>query len=95
MNAMVPSKCCSGAEGWVFRRSRLDQWQVLQDPPAQPEHEDAPVPIRELAAPLSPPLLNPHTDIIFRTSAQSHLGQFTDSSLLNTRVSNSSPHLQH
>jgi len=70
---------------------------VLQLPPAHPEHPDeAPaLPILLLAAPLSPPLLNPQTDIFFCTFDDVHLGQLTGSSLLKTSVSNSSQQSQH
>jgi hypothetical protein len=71
------------------------QWQELQLPPAHPEQEEPALPIRLLAAPLSPPLLKPKTDIIRCTSVESHLGQFTDSSLRKTNLSNCSQHLQH
>jgi hypothetical protein len=69
---------------------------VLQLPPLQPlQEEDAAVLIRLLAAPLSPPLLKAHTDMTRCTFSESHLGQFTDSSLLNTNRSNFSQHWQH
>jgi hypothetical protein len=68
---------------------------VLQLPlwhPAQPE--DAPL-MRLLAAPLSPPLLKPQTDIILWTSPDWHFGQLTASSLLKTSFSKHSEQLQH
>jgi hypothetical protein len=71
------------------------QWQELQLLALQPLQDEAPEPILLLAAPLSPPLLKPKTDITFSTSCDSHFGQFTASSLLKTSRSNFSQHLQH
>jgi len=70
---------------------------VLQLPPAHPEQPDAAVPMRLLAAPLSPPLLKPQTDIILWTLEDSHFGHLTGSasSLLKTSLSKHSQQLQH
>jgi hypothetical protein len=51
--------------------------------------------MRLLAAPLSPPLLKPQTDIILWTSPDWHFGQLTASSLLKTSFSKHSEQLQH
>jgi hypothetical protein len=75
-----------------FIPRQWQEWQLLDEQPLQPPPPD---PILELAEPLSPPLLKPKTDIFRQTSVESHLGQFTDSSLLKTSLSNSSLHLQH
>jgi hypothetical protein len=71
------------------------QWQELQLLAEQPLQDEAPEPILLLAAPLSPPLLKPNTDITLPTSSDSHFGQFTASSLLKSSLSNFSQHLQH
>jgi hypothetical protein len=74
---------------------------VLQLLPLQPAQDDLLEVGRGAAAPLSPlsppppPLLKPQTDITRWTFSDSHLGQLTDSSLLNTNRSNLSQQLQH
>jgi hypothetical protein len=68
---------------------------VLQLPPPHDEQPDAAEPTRLLAAPLSPPLLKPQTDIILWTLEDSHFGQLTASSLLKTSFSKHSQQLQH
>jgi hypothetical protein len=66
---------------------------VLQLPPLHPAQDEEELePIRLLAAPLSPLLLKPQTDITFWTLPESHLGQFTGSSLLKINRSNFSQH---
>jgi hypothetical protein len=58
-------------------------------PEVHPAHEDDAVEAtRLLAAPLSPPLLNPQTDITRCTFPFEHLGQHTGSLLRKTSVSN-------
>ena len=89
MNAMVPSRCCSGAEGWVFRRSRFDQWQVLQEPPpqvAQPDEDE------ETYLPL---LLKLAADMRRSTLFPLHVGQHTSSPFPKTRHSKSFLHFLH
>src|SRR5512137_3175795 len=89
MNARVPSGCCSGAEGWVFRRSRFDQWQVLQEPPpqvAQPDEDE------ETYLPL---LLKLAADMRRSTLFPLHVGQHTSLSFPKTRHSNSFLHFLH
>jgi len=61
----------------------------------QPAQDELPEAMRLLAAPLSPPLLKPNTDITRRELAELHLGQVTGSSLRNTSVSNFSQQSQH
>jgi hypothetical protein len=65
-------------------------------PAVQPAQDDAPPePMRLLAAPFSPPLLNPNDDICRCTFVELHLGQLTDSSLLKTSFSKDSQQSQH
>jgi hypothetical protein len=61
---------------------------VLQFPLVQPLHPEPAELMRLLAAPLSPPLLNPKTDITRCTSAEPQASQQTASSLRNTSFSN-------
>jgi hypothetical protein len=68
---------------------------VLQLALAHPEQPEAAEPTRLLAAPLSPPLLKPKTDIILFRSEDPHFGQLAASSLLKTSLSKRSQHLQH
>jgi len=63
----------------------LHEAQEVAVQPLQPDDEE---PTRLLAAPLSPPLLKPKTDIRLVTSFDPQAGQFIDSLLLNTSLSN-------
>jgi hypothetical protein len=66
------------------------QWQLAQ---FELEHEAHPDEPEEGVN--SPLLLNPQADIWRLTWLLSHRGQITGSSLLKTRVSNSSSHAEH
>jgi len=81
---------------WDAERPKpTGQWQEAQLPLLQPEHDEALEPMRLLAAPLAPPLLNPHTDISRSVRTQPQSGQLTASSERNTRVSNCFWQSQH
>jgi hypothetical protein len=65
-------------------------------PELHPEQDDDALdPMRLLAAPLSPPLLKPQTDITRCTLSLEQSGQLTASSLLKTNCSNLLQHWQH